>query len=147
MPRKDADDRPLAWLHGEIRTPPFSSDTRLQLVEAGCAGTTMKATKRARLENAGWKIGSAAEFLNLSPAESAYIEMKLSLGQALRNARTRKRLSQTELANLLSSSQSRVAKMEAGDASVSIDLLIKSLLAIGTTPRQVATCLASPPQP
>lgn len=102
----------------------------------------MKATKRARLEKAGWKVGTTAEFLGLSPAESAYIEMRLSLGQALRNARTRKRLSQTELASLLSSSQSRVAKMEAGDASVSIDLLIKSLLAVGTTPKQVASCIA-----
>ena len=92
----------------------------------------MKKAKKERLESRGWKVGSASEFLNLSREESAYLEMKLVLSRYLQARRRRKRLTQLDLARLLRSSQSRVAKMEAGDPSVSLDLLIRSLLALGT---------------
>ena len=92
----------------------------------------MKRSKKARLEAKGWKVGTASEFLKLSAEESAYVEMKLALSRSLQERRRRKRLTQHELARLLRSSQSRVAKMEAGDPSVSIDLLIRSLLVLGT---------------
>lgn len=103
----------------------------------------MKKTKKARLEAAGWKVGSVADFLELSPEEVSFIEMKLSLARNLRLRRQRRKLTQTQLANLLNSSQSRVAKMEAADASVSLDLLIRSLLALGAKPRDVARVLTS----
>ena len=101
----------------------------------------MKASKRTKLEKAGWKVGSAEEFLGLSEQESAYIEMKLALSEALKRKRVAKRLSQTALAELLASSQSRVAKMEAGDPSVSIDLLVKSLLTMGVSRKEVARAI------
>ena len=101
----------------------------------------MKASKRTKLEKAGWKVGSAEEFLGLSEQESAYIEMKLALSEALKRKRVAKRLSQTALAELLASSQSRVAKMEAGDPSVSIDLLVKSLLTIGVSLKEVGKAI------
>jgi len=91
----------------------------------------------------GWKIGSAAEFLGLSKEEAAFVEMKLALARCLREFRIRRNLSQTRVAQLVGSSQSRVAKMESGDPSVSVDLLLRSVLAIGATPRQVARVLAS----
>ncbi len=101
----------------------------------------MKPGKRKKLQSAGWKIGSADEFLDLSVDESAYIEMKLALSESLRKKRIKKKLSQVAFANLISSSQSRVAKMEAGDATVSIDLLVKSLLAIGASPNELANAI------
>ena len=103
----------------------------------------MQANKRKKLEVAGWKVGSADEFLGLTRHESEYIEMKLALSHSLRERRLKKKLSQVELAKMVSSSQSRVAKMEAGDPSVSIDLIMKSLLVLGASPRDVARAITS----
>jgi len=102
----------------------------------------MKAAKRKKLEASGWKIGSADEFLDLSPEEAAYIELKLSLSRSLKQRRSKKNMSQVEFAKLVKTSQSRVAKMEAGDPSVSIDLLIKSLLALGASPKDLAKAIS-----
>ena len=98
----------------------------------------MNSSKRKHLEAKGWRIGSAKEFLGLSEQEAAYIELKLTLGENLKQRRLEKKLTQVELAKLLRSNQSRVAKMESGDPSVSIDLLVKSLLALGTTRKDIA---------
>jgi len=106
----------------------------------------MKKAKKDRLERAGWKVGTVPEFLGLSKAEEALVELKLTLSRGLRDRRARRRLSQAQLARLLKSSQSRVAKMEAGDPSVSIDLLIRSLLALGATPKELAQVLTSSPR-
>ena len=91
----------------------------------------MDKAKRKRLESAGWKIGTVKGFLDLSSEESAYIELKLQLAKNLQKRRIEKRLTQIEVARMLNSSQSRVAKMEAGDPTVSVDLLIRSLLTLG----------------
>ncbi|GAA4814557.1 hypothetical protein GCM10011365_03550 [Marinicella pacifica] len=103
----------------------------------------MKAAKKKKLEAKGWKVGSAADFLALSPEEAAYIDLKLSLSKRLKEMRTQKKMSQTALAKEIHSSQSRVAKMESGDASVSLDLLIKSLLAVGASNRDLAKAISS----
>jgi predicted XRE-type DNA-binding protein len=99
---------------------------------------TVKSEKRKKLEKAGWRVGSAAEFLALTPAEEAYVEMKLSLAQELSEARRTRRLTQEKLATLLKTSQPRVAMMEKGDPSVSLDLLVRALLALGITPKLAA---------
>ena len=103
----------------------------------------MDTNKRRRLEAAGWQVGSAEEFLGLSAEEATLVELKVALGTSLRQQRTRKRISQTALAKQLGSSQSRVAKMEAGDASVSLDLQIRALVALGATRKEVARAVAS----
>ncbi len=103
----------------------------------------MQESKRKQLEAAGWKMGSADEFLGLTRDESAYIEMKLALSHSLRRRRLKNKLSQIELAKMVHSSQSRIAKMEAGDPSVSIDLIMKSLLALGASPKDVARAISS----
>ena len=103
----------------------------------------MEPRKRARLEAAGWRIGSAAELLGLRPAEAAYVEVKLALARQLRERRLQRNLSQAGLARLLGSSQSRVAKMEAGDPTVSADLLIRSLLSLGSTRHEVASAIGA----
>ena len=102
----------------------------------------MRESKRKRLEAKGWRVGSAAEFLNLSPEEAAYIELKIKLASRLRKWRVQRGLTQGDLARRVKSSQSRVAKMEAGDPSVSLDLLIRTLLALGASSREIARIIA-----
>ena len=43
---------------------------------------------------------------------------------------------------MLKSSQSRVAKMEKGDPTVSVDLLVKSLIAMGANKESIAKAIA-----
>ena len=102
----------------------------------------MDKRKKRKLASRGWKTGSVAEFLNLSAEESAYIEMKLALSNELRERRKRNKLTQAELAEAIESSQSRVAKMEAGDPTVSIDLLVKSLLALGVSRKELGRTIS-----
>ena len=97
----------------------------------------MTPDKLKRLRAAGWQAGSAKEFLQLSDGEAALIEIKLALTHAVRQARIKRKLTQTELALRIKSSQSRVAKIEAGDASVSLDLIVRALLAAGATRKEV----------
>lgn len=104
----------------------------------------MRESKRKRLEATGWRVRSAAGFLNLSPEEAAYVELKIKLAAKLRQWRVRRRLTQGDLARLVKSSQSRVAKMEAGDPSVSLDLLVRTLLALGASSREIARVIAPP---
>lgn len=101
----------------------------------------MNKAKQKRLEKQGWRIGTADELLGRTPNESAYVELKLALSRNLQERRRQQKLSQEQLARLLKSSQSRVAKMEAGDPSVSIDLLVRSLLALGTPAKTLIRAL------
>jgi len=103
----------------------------------------MNSAKKARLKGAGWKVGTAAEFLGPNKEEAAFVEMKLALARCLHALRIRRKLSQSRVAELVGSSQSRVAKMESGDPSVSVDLLLRSVLAIGASPTEVVRALAS----
>jgi ribosome-binding protein aMBF1 (putative translation factor) len=98
----------------------------------------MRESKRKRLQAKGWKVGSAKEFLELSDEEDAYIELRLKLAEGLEERRLGRGLTQVQLAKAVRSSQSRVAKMESGDPTVSLDLLVRSLLALGTTNRELA---------
>jgi hypothetical protein len=169
-------DKPLVWLRGEIKTPPFSAAARVEagvllrrlqrgeklalprsrpttaadgsgptIRPPGKEGTRMNKTKRAKLRARGWVVGTAEGFLGLSAAEAAVVELKLALSASLRTRRRAQRLTQAALAKRLGSSQSRVAKMEAGDRSVSLDLLVRSLAILGATPRDIARALTKPP--
>ena len=104
----------------------------------------MRKHKKKRLESKGWKIGTVKEFLGLSNEESAYIELKIKLAAGLKQRRREKGLSQLDLAAKLQSSQSRVAKMEAGDPSVSLDLLIRSLISLGASERELSRIITTP---
>jgi predicted XRE-type DNA-binding protein len=105
---------------------------------------TMRRAKRERLEKRGWRVGTVEDFLGLSPAEAAYVELRLRLSETLRSRRKSRRLSQTQVARLLNSSQSRVAKMEGGDPSVSLDLLVRSLLTLGASRRDLGRAISMP---
>lgn len=101
----------------------------------------MDAEKKKHLERSGWKVGSATEFLGLNHEEASFIELKLALAAGFRELREKSGLTQAELAARLGSSQSRVAKMEAADPGVSLDLLVKSLLRMGASPATIAKCI------
>jgi DNA-binding XRE family transcriptional regulator len=102
----------------------------------------MKDEKKKRLSRAGWKVGDTQGFLELSDAEIALIDVRVSLACELRRRRRLKKISQASLARRVGSSQSRVAKMEAGDPSVSIDLLVRTLLSTGSSPRDIGRVIA-----
>lgn len=102
----------------------------------------MLASKSAKLKARGWKKGTAAEFLGLTPEEEVYIELRLRLSRGLRARRRRAKCTQAQLAEAIGSSQSRVAKMEAGDPTVSVDLMVRSLLALGASDRDLARIIA-----
>jgi transcriptional regulator with XRE-family HTH domain len=103
----------------------------------------MDPAKQARLEAAGWKVGTVADFLGLSPAEEALIEARLALANALRRSRQHAGLSQVALARRMKSSQSRVAKMEAGDPSVSLDLIARAYFETGATFDDLLTAMTT----
>jgi hypothetical protein len=104
-------------------------------------GKQVNNAKQKRLEKKGWRVGTVAEFLDLSPEQARLIEIKLALSRALRDRRANQ-MTQTELAKRLQSSQPRVAKAERGDRSVSMDLLVRALLATGATPKEIAREIA-----
>ncbi len=101
----------------------------------------MEEAKRKKLEDNGWKVGTVSDFLGLTPEETTLMEIKLALSRCLK-ARRQKSMTQTELADKLHSSQPRVAKAENGDASVSIELLIRAMLATGATPQEIGHVIA-----
>jgi predicted XRE-type DNA-binding protein len=102
----------------------------------------MDQNKKKRLEDAGFHVGDAEEFLELTPEEAAFVELKLALARFLHDVRTQRGWTQAQTAKRLGSSQSRLAKMEAADPSVSVDLLVKSLLGLGATREQVGQVIA-----
>lgn len=101
----------------------------------------MDKLKKERLEAKGWKVGTVSEFLELSPEENTLIEIKLALSRSLK-ARRQKVMTQVELADKMNSSQPRIAKAENGDASVSIELLIRAMLATGATLQEIGKVIA-----
>jgi len=103
----------------------------------------MKTEKKKKLEAAGWSVGDSREFLALSPDEAAFVEIKLALARRLRALREQRHWTQAELAKQVGSSQSRVAKMEAADPTVSVDLLVRSLLAAGANRRELGRVVGS----
>ena len=102
----------------------------------------MRKTKRKNLESRGWRVGSADEFLELSCDESTIVDLKLLLADNVRKRRIKKRLTQSQVAHIIHSSQSRVAKMEAGDPGVSLDLLVRTFFALGATKRDLVRLLS-----
>lgn len=101
----------------------------------------MEQAKRQHLEAKGWKVGTVLEFLELTQEESALIEIKLALSRSLKERR-QGLMTQAELADKIHSSQPRIANAENGDSSVSIELLIRAMLATGATPQEIGGVIA-----
>lgn len=103
----------------------------------------MNAAKKKKLQKAGWAVGSTSEFLELSEAEETIVAMKLALASKLKDLRKEKRLTQEDVAKRIGSSQSRVAKMEVADKSVSMELFVRSLISLGTPRAQIGNVIGS----
>lgn len=101
----------------------------------------MKKTKKAKLIAAGWRVGTPAEFLGLREAEALFIEIKLALAAEVQRRRARLGWTQSRAARAIGSSQSRLAKMEAAEASVSLDLLVRALIGLGASRKDVAAVM------
>ena len=110
----------------------------------------MNPAKRKKLEKAGWKIGSASEFLGLTPEEEVLVEIKLALADKVKELRKQRKVTQEALAKRIGSSQSRIAKLESADRSVSVDLLVRSLASLGASRSDIggaiskSVCVAKP---
>jgi DNA-binding XRE family transcriptional regulator len=103
----------------------------------------VKAQNKKRLESAGWRVGNPAEFLDLSAEEATFVEVKLALADYLKHLRAKQHWTQTTVAKRLNSSQSRIAKMEAADPSVSVDLLMRALLSLGASRKELGRVIAA----
>jgi ribosome-binding protein aMBF1 (putative translation factor) len=103
----------------------------------------MRKDKKARLEKAGWRVGDAQDFLGLADAEYAVVRIRVALATTLRRKRLARHMSQAALAKRLGSSQSRIAKMEAGDPTVSLDLLMRSLVVSGSTAADIGKAISA----
>src|SRR5438270_3655521 len=93
----------------------------------------MEKTKRKRLESKGWVVGTVADFLELTPEESALVEIRLALSKHLRQRREGL-MAQAHLAEKLGASPQQIASVEVDDGEASLDLLVRALLASGATP-------------
>ena len=97
----------------------------------------MKPSKQRKLEASGWKVGSSSDFLELSDAEEMLVNIKLSLANKVKELRKKRKITQQQFAKLLGSSQSRIAKLEKADRSVSVELLMRSLVTLGVSRSQI----------
>lgn len=97
----------------------------------------MKKEKMKKLAQQGWKVGSVADFLQLTREEEEYIEMKLALAKYFQELRKKKHLTQVQVAEKIKSSQSRVAKIERAESSVSLDLIVRSIIALGSSKKDI----------
>ena len=102
----------------------------------------MKASKKKKLEKLGYRVTDTSAFLGLTSAEMTMIRIRQALATSLQVERNRQSCTQAEIAKRLGSSQSRVAKMEAGDPSVSLDLMLRSLLTIGSPAKRIAQAIS-----
>ncbi|PJA73602.1 transcriptional regulator [bacterium CG_4_9_14_3_um_filter_65_15] len=102
----------------------------------------MDSKKRKKLEAKGWVFGDAADFLDLSPEEARLIDLKLALRASIKEERLKQDITQEELAKAMGSSQSRIAKMERGDPAVSVDFLLRALMALGMSNKQISKIIA-----
>ncbi len=102
----------------------------------------MDEKKQSKLVTKNWKIGESRDYLKIDSEEMALIELKVSLGNTLKNKREQKEITRSQLAESLHASQSIIEKMETGDPSVSVNLLIDSLLSLGLSKDELAKLIS-----
>lgn len=97
----------------------------------------MDAKKRKALEAAGFRVGTVAEFLGLTPEEERLVELRVSLGRAVRHRRERADLTQQQLAERARTTQPRIAKIESAAGGVTLDRMFAALFAAGGSMRDL----------
>jgi DNA-binding XRE family transcriptional regulator len=92
-----------------------------------------------------WARGDFVDFLELTDAEVGLVDIRLALARRLQHVRCDREWTQSDMAGELGTSQSRIARMEDPDPSVSIELLVKSLLALGASREELGAVIAGSP--
>lgn len=103
----------------------------------------MDVVKKAKLEAAGYTVGTAAEFLQQSPCEAEMVETRAALTHMAKTLRMQAHLTQADVAAKVHTGQARIAKMEAADPDISTDFILKTLFALGANRKQIAEAIAA----
>lgn len=103
----------------------------------------MTPEKRARLESAGFRVGDAADFVDLSREEHEMVELRVSLARLVSDLRRSTRLTQKQLAARIGSDQARISRLEAADLSVSVDQMLEAAFALGASRKDIADVLTA----
>ncbi|MBR0055761.1 MAG: XRE family transcriptional regulator [Kiritimatiellae bacterium] len=101
----------------------------------------MDKAKLEKLKKAGMAVTGTAEWIGLSPEESAVVDMRIRLAREVERLRHVKGMTQKTLAEELGTRQPGVARMERKPASSTLDALVMALLKLGSTPRRIAALL------
>lgn len=103
----------------------------------------MDAERKRRLEAAGFKFGTVGELFGLSEAEEQLVELKVVIADAVRELRDTRALSQSDLARLVGTGQARISKLERSAESTSLDTLVRCLLVLGASRKDLARTIAN----
>ena len=136
--------KPVIFLSGEIKTPPFGASAR---PDAGKAlrrkDSDMTTEKRKQLEKAGYAVfDDARDWLGFTEEEKILSDMQIAAARELERLRAEQGVSQTELARRMGTKQSTVSRTLRSPQTASFDWLFRALIALGATPRKIAACLA-----
>ena len=101
----------------------------------------MKATKKKALESAGYNMTNAAEWLGLSPQEDAIVNMRVNFAMEIERICKEQGITQKALAEKIGTRQSGVARMLNNPSKVTLDHLIRTLLALGTPSKRIASLI------
>ncbi len=102
----------------------------------------MDEAKRARLKAKGWVETTVDQLFGLDEVDRQVVELRVRLAREVRRRRELAGLSQSGLAARIESSQPRVAKIEGGQAGVSLDLLVSAFFATGGSLDDLASVVA-----
>lgn len=97
----------------------------------------MKQTKQDKLRKVGYRVIGTQEFLGLSDMEMELIDLKIALIEKLKQTRAARNLTQQQVAALVGTSQSRIAALERGRGDATLDLICRTLFALGMTRKQI----------
>ena len=101
----------------------------------------MDTKKRKQLEAAGYQITDSADWLGLTPQEQAIVNMRVNFALEIERVRKASNITQRELADKIGTRQSGVARMLNNPTTATIDSLIKTLLALGASPKRIAALI------
>ncbi len=96
-----------------------------------------------RRKGTTWVETDVQELLDLSAQDLVIVEFRAALALALQQARKRQKLTQETAAKTIGTSQAQVARMEAGQSSITIDRLIKALIALGVSRPTIVKALST----
>jgi len=101
----------------------------------------MNTQTQHHLENAGYTVGDAREFLELSPEEEALVNTGLALSNLLRASREARGLSPEELARKANLASDEIAHLETAPGT-RFEEVFHLLYLLGVPPREIAAAIS-----